>query len=292
MKHFEASGQWSLVDDSSNVVGGMLIFDNEGLNLKLLGSFSTDWPSGLERYPIIHGVVAKNPYGTYVTLIDCIRKNTVFDMAGVTSETIRCSRAIIGASHLADQRVMFTSMEVVFSFLKDWAGLNGITLEVSKGPTYSVKYASPERKTFGYGDKMVSVASSVSAKCGKYNADLNEDAFVLIEPVGERLPTELGGHDIQILQNLLTLATDRPNAIEHITYYMEEDDNGLPSSYHLVFEPIFRSTEDKEMLHIHDMLFTLNETQAQGINIFQRWLEFADRNQGFCTIFRCQFVLR
>ena len=43
MKHFESGGRWSLEDDFSTSVGGTLVFDNEGLNLKLLEGFKADW---------------------------------------------------------------------------------------------------------------------------------------------------------------------------------------------------------------------------------------------------------
>jgi hypothetical protein len=154
---------------------------------------------------------------------------------------------------------MLMTMEVRLSFLKDRAGLRGITFELSEGPTYAVKYASPEPTKFDYGDKVLSVASAIHARHGKHSAELNEDAVVLLEPIGERLPTELGGQDIQTIQNLITFATDKPNAIEGMTYYGKNDENDIPASYHLVFDPLFRVKDEQEMLHPSDVLFTLQD---------------------------------
>ena len=135
MKHFESSGTWFPADDSSNAVRGTLYFDCEGLNLKLLGSFREGWSTEAERYPTIRGVVDENPYGTFfvtgtfVTLIDCLRKQSRFNMAGVTSETIRCGRATIGTTHLPDGMFHFEKLGVRFSYLTDWVGQTGLKFE-------------------------------------------------------------------------------------------------------------------------------------------------------------------
>jgi hypothetical protein len=76
MKHFESNGLWFPADDSANAVGGKLHYDSEGLNLRLLGSFREGWSAGQERYPTIRGVVDENPYGTFVTLFDCLRTHS------------------------------------------------------------------------------------------------------------------------------------------------------------------------------------------------------------------------
>ena len=39
------------------------------------------------------------------------------------------------------------------------------------------------------------------------------------------------------------------------------------------------------MLNPSDMLFTFSDTQEQGLNIFQNWLDFTERHQSFCTVF-------
>jgi len=284
MKHFESSGTWFPADDSSNAVQGTLYFDSEGLNLKLLGSFREGWSAGAERYPTIRGVVDENPYGTFVTLIDCLRKQSRFNMAGVTSETIRCGRATIGATHLPDGMFHFEKLGVLFSYLTDWVGQTGLKFEVIRDSGYSVSYTRPATLSFPFGDKKLSVVPSVKSTHGFHRALLDEETLILLEPIGEHSPSELGGDRIQILQDLLTLATDTPNAAEDITYYGTEDDQGLMPEYHLVFDPIFR-LKDKRLLHPSDMLFTFSDAQDQGLNIFQNWLDFTERHQSFCSVF-------
>jgi ApeA N-terminal domain 1 len=285
MKHFESSGLWSPAGDLSNTVGGTLRYDSEGLNLKLLGSFREGWSAGVERYPTIRGLVDENPYGTFVTLIDCLRKQSRFNMAGVTSETIRCGKATIGTSHLPDGEYHFEKLEVFFSYLKDWVGQTGIKFEVINNTGYSINYTKPEMLSFPFGDQKLTLAPTASRTYGIHHAELDEETLVVIEPIGEHSPTELGGDHIQILQNLLTFATDTPNEIEDITYLGTEDDQGLSPEYHLVFDPIFRLKTDKASLHSSDMLFTFRDAQDHGLNIFQNWLDFTERHPSFCTVF-------
>ena len=285
MNQFESSGTWFLDDDLSNSVPGTLHYDSEGLNLKLLGSFRERWSTGVERYPTIRGVVDGNPYGAFVTLIDCIRKQSRSNMVGVTSETIRCGRATIGTTHLPDKKLYFKTLQLRFSYLNDWVGQTGIKFNVIGGTDYSINYSRPESVSVAFGDKELRLVSSIRASHGMHDASLDEETLILVEPIGEYVPEELGGDHIQILQNLLTFATDTANEIEDITYYGTEDDRGLHPEYHLVFDPIFRTKKEKDTLHASDMLFTLSDAQSQGLNIFQNWLDFTMRERSFCTVF-------
>ena len=285
MKHFESSGLWSPKDDMSHAVAGTLTYDSKGLTLKLSGSFSEGWTGRVERYPIIRGVVDENPYGTFVTLIDCLRKESHFNMARVSSETIWCSRAAIGTSLLPDEMCHFEKLIVRFSYLNEWVGKSGIKFEAIEGTGYSINFTKPDIPRFSFGEQKLSLETSVGLKRAIHRAELDERSFIVIEPVGELSPTELGGDRIQTLQNLLTLATDEPNEIEDISYVRPADEQGLNPTYHLVFEPNLRLDREKKPPHSRDMLFTFEDAQNQGINIFQNWLDFNERNPSFCTVF-------
>ena len=285
MKHFESSGTWFPADDSSNTVQGTLHFDGEGLNLRLFGSFREGWSAGADRYPTIHGIVDENPYGTFVTLVDCLRKQSRFSSVGLSSETIRCGRAVIGATHLPDGLSHFELLEVRFSHLNDWVGQTGIKFDLVGANGFSASYSRPELLSFPFGDKTLSLGSTVKSTHEKHRAILDEETVIVVEPIGEHSLKELGGDRIQILQNLLSFATDTPNEVEGITYHGTENDQGLHSEYHLVYNPIFRLKEDKKPLHSSDMLFTFTDAQSQGLNIFQSWLDFTERNPSFCTVY-------
>ena len=90
MKNFTASGLWFLDSDPSKRVAGTLRYSDHGLYLKLLGGLRGDWWPKAEGYPVIRGVVERNPYGNFVTLHNAFTKRTRLSSAGIGSETIYC----------------------------------------------------------------------------------------------------------------------------------------------------------------------------------------------------------
>jgi ApeA N-terminal domain 1 len=283
VKHFQSSGLWCLATDFSSTVAGTLNFGDDGLILHLLGSFGATWDT--EKYPAIYGIVGENPYGTFVTLVNCVTQRSAINSAGLNFETIRCGRAVIGASHLPGETHQFETLAVSLSYLTDWAGISGISFKPTGDGGFSAHYARPDSVSFRVSDKKLEVASLPRGTHGMHHAELHEETRILIEPVSERSAAELGGGYVQTLQNLLTFATDTPNAIEGVTYYGAQDDQGLNPAYHLVFDPIFRVKEEKKLLHASDMLLTFRDSQQHGINIFENWHEFSERNRGFCTVY-------
>ncbi len=59
----------------------------------------------------------------------------------------------------------------------------------------------------------------------------------------------------------------------------------MNNEYHLLFDPIFRLQDDKKPLCTSDMLFTRRDALDQNLNIFQKWLDFTEKNQAFCTVY-------
>ncbi len=208
-----------------------------------------------------------------------------FTIPGLSSEKIRCGRAAIGTRHLPDGVHHFEKLQVLFSRLNDWVGQTGIKFDLTRDCGYSINYTKPDPLSFSFGEQSLTLAPSARCSHGMHYAALDEETLMVLEPIGELSPAELGGDPIQILQNLLTLATDEVNEIKDITYIGTEDDQGVVDEHHVVFDPTFRVKEDVKLLHPSDMLFTFNDVRSQGINIFQNWLNFTAKNPSFCTIF-------
>ena len=148
-----------------------------------------------------------------------------------------------------------------------------------------MNYTKPELLSFPFGEKKLDLYSSLGLTRGAHHAAFDEEIAILLRPVGDRRPTDLGGDGIRALQNLLTFATDTPNAIEEISYYGPKDEQGFDREYHLLFDPIFRLQDDKRFLPSSDMLFTLRDALDLNLNIFEKWLDFSERNLAFCTVF-------
>lgn len=167
MKHIEASGLWFPHDEPDNTVAGTLKFDDDGLQLILLGSFRRGWSPEPDRYSLIHGVVGNLPFGSFVTLIDCFQTQCQFDSVGFTSETILASKATIGDRHLSEGSSRYESMQISYSYLTDWAGLSGIKVDrmLDDGKTVTVRYSVPDTIKFSYGEK--ELALSVGFQCSQ-----------------------------------------------------------------------------------------------------------------------------
>jgi ApeA N-terminal domain 1 len=287
MKHFEASGLWYPSDDPTNAVGGTLKFDDKGLQLVLLGNFRQGWSPEVERYPIIHGVVGESPYGAFVTLIDNFRTAQKFNMVGATSERISCHKAVVGNCHLSEGASRFKSVVLDFSYLTEWVGRGGMKVErrLDDGKTYIATYHKPDDVEFKFGEHTLTLGFNFDANEGMYKTALSEAARLVVEPVGDLTPATLGQDHIRTLQNLLSFATGRPNGVEEITYLAETDERGISPRLNLIFDPIFRLQTKQDSLHPADMLFTYDDSQAIGVNIFQKWLDFSQKHRAFCEFY-------
>lgn len=287
MMHFEASGLWYPSDDSSNAVGGTLKFNDEGLHLFLLGSFRQGWSPGTVHYPIIHGVLGESPYGPFATLIDSFRNQSKFNMVGVTSEKILCQKAVVGNFHFQEGPTHLQSLGLDFSYLSEWVGFGGMKVErgLVNGKTYIATFNKPDDVEFSFGKKTLTLGFNFDASESSHRTTLTEAARLVTQPVGDLTPVTLGEDDIRLLQDLLSFATDRPNAVEEIAYRAEKDERGITPKLNLIYDPIFRLVGEKEFLHSFDMVFCYSDTQAAGFDIFQRWYDLAKKYQKFITVY-------
>src|SRR3954462_15134546 len=138
MKYFKASGLWFLGDAPQNRVAGTLTYSEHGLSLRLLGGLRGGWSPRIDPYTLIHGVVGKNPYGEFVTLIDCFTKRTRLSSAGIGSETIHCNRGVAGDSHLSPDYDEFQALDVRVSYLDDWFGRKGVSTRLVPGEGFGL----------------------------------------------------------------------------------------------------------------------------------------------------------
>jgi len=287
MKYFEASGLWYPSDDRSSAVGGTLKFDSDGLQLVLLGSFRQGWSPEGERYSIIHGVVGESPYGFFVTLIDCHRLQSTFNMIGVTSEKITCIKGAVGNCHLSDGDSRFKSLELDLSYLTEWVEFGGFGSKLgwADDKSYTTTYRKPENARFPFGEKTLTLGFSFRASQGAHRTTLSEKARLIIEPTGDISPATIGLDHVKTLMDLLSFATDRPNAAEDIAYWAETNESGLTPKLNLIYDPVFRPESKKDSLHSMDMVFSYRDTQALGLNIFQQWLAFAEKHPAFNAVY-------
>jgi len=287
MRHFEASGLWYPSNDPSNAVGGTLKFDRQGLRLSLLGAFREGWSSELEDYPVIQGVVGNSPYGSFVTLVDSFMTSQKINMVRVTSAEIRSHFAVLGDFHLPNGPVRFEKLTLSYSYLKEWVGRGGLEFDHKRtgdGLRFVAAYTKPKNVVFLFEGGTLTLGFNCKSSVSTHQSSFAEDAAIIIEPVGNLTAEALVPNHVRTIQDLLTFATDTPNAVEEISFLGEKDERGLEPKASLVYEPIFSLEDKRKSLHASDMLFTYADSQDIGLNIFQGWLDFSRKHRVFCDV--------
>src|SRR4051794_7851101 len=185
MRHFIASGLWFLHDAPANRVAGTLHYSERGLHLKLLGSLRGGWSPKIDPYSLIYGVVSKNPYGEFVTLIDCFTKKNKLSSAGIGSGLIYCNRGILRGKHLPLNHDEFEALNLRLSYLSDWFGRKGITSKFIPGEQFGleIRYRKPEPARLLIYKKVVSVGLSENSSESSHKLILTEKILLLVKPI-------------------------------------------------------------------------------------------------------------
>lgn len=291
MRYFKATGLWSTSEDAKHPIAGTLRFSATGLRLLLIGNFKSGWsPRVGTSYPTIHGVVGKSPYGDFVTLYNCFTQQTTMNMVAVGSETIACQRAIVGDDHPPPGDADYESLDLRFTYLDSWIGWRNIRTRWQPGDGSEVvlSYTRPELIPFTIGDTTLKVGYSLSVADSMGHACIKEKAHLFIGPIKNVTADKASDEYSFRLQNLLTFATDTPNAVEESVLQGGLTSYGtvsIPKKYHLIYNPVFSLKGRKERPTPNTMLFSLNDAREAGLNIFGQWFDFVNRYEAFCTVY-------
>lgn len=95
MKSFESTGVWHLPSEPDKQLAGDLTFSpQDGLRLRLTGTFNQTWGITIPKYPVIHGVVSESPYGKFFSLFDSFPSSLKIGMPGVALENVTINSAL------------------------------------------------------------------------------------------------------------------------------------------------------------------------------------------------------
>jgi hypothetical protein len=94
----------------------------------------------------------------------------------------------------------------------------------------------------------------------------------------------IAGKFVQRLCDLLSFATDRPNAVEEVALTQTKGTR-ISKGHHLLYDRIFRLKDERSGLYKGDMLFSLSDVIEADLNIFQGWLDFTNKHAEFCTVY-------
>src|SRR5262245_58702012 len=95
------------------------------------------------------------------------------------------------------------------------------------------------------------------------------------------------------LQNLLTFATDRPNAMTRQSFIRRDDPSRPPDFLDVVGPRIFTDVAVAAKALPHDMLFTLDDVRDRFEILVPRWLALSETYRGaFESFFSAQYASR
>lgn len=277
MEEFECSGLWWFPQDEGARRAGRLSFTrSDGLRLSLIGpAESISPPARVQRYPLILGITDK---GERITLTDCMDAGRSIAMFEVQTQHFRPRVGYIGAHFDRPEEMRFHKVALEYSYLSDWVCASGFEWSVGS-PDIEMTFRPPQarRAKIAQGELTIGFGFGTS---GDWLTTLQIRQSVLIEldKTKERPFREWQSHVTYPLQNLMTLATGRPNAVTGL--YLQSSGKTVPRAtgekievpIRVVYHPVYAELRGRERLLPNDMVFTFQDVEDRWADAIQRWL--------------------
>jgi hypothetical protein len=297
MEELDLSGWWWLPDNEDKKVPGVMTFsDDEGIRLKLIGSFKdpTQLGSGdQDQYPLILGLTGE---GNLVTLFEAMPLHTSFTFPALTTRQEFWARVgCTGARFLQPEQARFHKATLEYTYLADWVGRSGFHPEYdTEGgilSKYSLTYTFPEEVKAAIANGEVCITYAVKWRGDQLRElSLSQSTCIRVDLREDLTFDEWLTNFAGPLQNLLTLATMRPNAVTRISVYSR--DKSLTTSkgerevpIDLFYQQVWHEKVQAKPLFPHDMLFTLHDVAEDFGSVLKRWLRVAKELDGVCNLF-------
>lgn len=294
MREFEASGLWYLPPTSDKKVAGRIEFTrNRGLRLSLTGNFSEGFSNAREQYALISGIVSANPYGSFVTLIDCFPTRKTWGVPGFSTEDLYAHKALISKSILFEDpaELAFRGLSVQFDELSAWVGASNYsrTFEtLDERVNISIHYAQPKRAPIAT-DPAVALISSVATNESVNEIQLREEHYFLIDDLpAEATIDKLIGSYVRPLQDFMTFVTGSPNLIASLQVFCSSADTGTErqAPSHVLYEQVYHPDprSDRVNRKPRDHLIPISVFRERN-DLLDRWFRFHARASHFCSAY-------
>ncbi|WP_283154124.1 HEPN domain-containing protein [Guptibacillus hwajinpoensis] len=274
---YEVQGYWWLPDQKDNQLAGNLYYENQKINLHVLGSFSNE----IIEHDYIHGITIK---GEEITLFNNKLVNGTINMPGFPSQQFTAMYFIVG-DHITDiDEIKFRSVNISSTYLTKWFNNRPFHTEdkldeESNLINQSNTFIAPEVHS-------VYVKSIDAEICNNYNFNQQSDSvtkmnlkyreFLKITP-DEWQDFDWYRKNINKLNRLLSLFVGEPVYLERMVLEGEIEDTGFgedfneTKKYHVYFSQ--REVKVNEKLISGKMLFTYPEVKQNLGVIFDNWFE-------------------
>ena len=298
MQEFESQGVWYLPTKPTNEVVGVLRYSlRSGLLLSLTGTLSKDFNRGAGSYALIYGLVADNPYGRFVTLVDCFQRRSTLAIPGFASEQIRANRAYIGSLHLrTEEESQFLSVRASYTHLAEWSGLTGFTRLLAERPTpgtIAARYQKPAPlELVVEQERRLRVEVEASVVQGNKRFEIDERVELTLSGGGTFSSLEPLRSFVSPFEDFLTFAVDAPSPAEEILFTAESTEGTVRrESIYLIYQPVFQGGEKNGTPIARDKLFRWPDVRYSHPELVGRWFRFRRDYKAACdTYFGFQYA--
>jgi hypothetical protein len=286
MQAFDCNGIWWSPETPSERVAGVLRFSDEtGIVVALSGALGEPAaPFQTKAIPILFGLIYDCPLGSLVTLKGCRVQTVHLSTPGFLREDYFADRLFIGA-HLEEQDFLFAELIVSFSGLPSWAdvltGLENRPLPAAEGQRhgFEIRWLQPEPISGRVPGGTVTLGARASFSMSRRTGSITEDVQVRIVCDSPEPEGILHEKYVYPLKNLMTLATDHPNAVTEFTVRRPDSRESIRVLATRVFHDVGAAAD----LSPHKMLFSLEDVKDRAIRLIGRWIEVAQRLRGVCN---------
>ena len=283
MKPFKYSGVWWLPSKKKKVSGEVTYTRDTPTKLVLHGIFERDinleGQGSLGWYSIILGLTED---GQAITLVNCqvTHFNLSFGDKREVEQECMADIALIGTHFPDPQHILFSKVDVYYSYLPQWAGIfpyrgyQGTFDEVRASTAKGIIIVQPVKRDWS---ELVK------------EADLPETVRIRFE-VQRALPlqewmTQFGAP----LQNFISLATQRPNALSNMVVYVKQIDQSnsdIPEiPVQVAFAPAVNPIPTNKSTVPETILFSLQEIAHDFSNVIDNWLTMANELKSVHELF-------
>ncbi len=290
------TGIWWLPDqDNDTVAGTLTISFEEGFRLELIGRFGQIDEAfainTIKTYPKILGMTKE---GQQITLCDCLESRFHLESHGAgifASQQISIRGAIyIGCHFLEPDDPRFYKVDVQYSYLQEWADLFKPQVSFTPGK-FELTYTYPQKKHVTLSAGSISLVTTFNSHQNSSQVSLSQTVHIEFEMQDALTLKEWLSRYIGPVQDFLSLATQRPNAIESISAYVAESKVDTTSStakekpIQIIFPKYFTEKKPGETIHPHNMLFAYGDIEVDFSEIMKKWLAVSDELSTVCNLF-------
>lgn len=278
------TGVWWDAKNPTEKIAGTLNFNSkDGGTLTLVGSLGGIQALSKqgEVVKLIHGLADNK----LVTLCESQTRSLSFNVPGPFRHELRASRIFLDV-HLEEGDLQFSRIDISTEFLPEFVNHSSLTSNL--GHDKNNKWTGAKAEVVS--QKPIDIGSIKGGKAfirfgwsqsgdNLRSLTLHESCVISIELNKKHMLDDLMSTYVRPIQDLVTLGTDKPNAITEVTLYSpditREGGRLIPIKYY--YHAVMASSRaKKDTLTRPFMLFTLNDLKPAQFN---KWLNISKKFQ-------------